>query len=148
MDASRGVGGARADARSGSWRLRHAAETSGFTAGSCKILAIATAVRDILRSFVSANDNDYRLRCAPEKYRTRIFRDLAQDFSDIVAASATIELAKLPDTVSGVSDALAVIIDVAKKMQGICRRAKKDIKRLGSLYWAKLDTWDAMRSAT
>ena len=111
-------------------------------------IACATAVRNILRSFVSASDNDYRLRCAPEKYRTRIFRDLAQDFSDIVAASATIELAKLPDTVSGVSDALAVIIDVAKKMQGICRRAKKDIKRLGSLYWTKLDTWDAMRSTT
>ena len=47
----------------------------------------------------------------------------------------------------GVSGALAVIIDVARKMQGICRRAKKNMKRLGSLYWSKLDTWDALRRA-
>ena len=84
---------------------------------------------------------------APERYRTRGFRDLARNFSDTVAAPATIELAKLPDTVSGVSGALAVIIDVARKMQGICRRAKKNMKRLGSLYWSKLDTWDALRRA-
>ena len=80
---------------------------------------------------------------APERYRTRGFRDLARNFSDTVAAPATIELAKLPDTVSGVSGALAVI----RKMQGICRRAKKNMKRLGSLYWSKLDTWDALRRA-
>lgn len=110
-------------------------------------IASATAVRNILRSFVSASDNDYRLRCAPERFRTRVFRYLAQDFSDIVAASATIEIAKLPDTVSGVSDALAAIIDVAMKMQGICCRAKKDMKRLGNLYWSRLDNWDAMRRA-
>ena len=52
-----------------------------------------------------------------------------------------------PKTVSGVSDALAAIIDVAMKMQGICRRAKKDMKRLGNLYWSRLDNWDAMRRA-
>lgn len=110
-------------------------------------IAAATAVRNILRSFASARDNDYRLRCAPERFRTRVFLDLAQDFSDIVAASATIDFAKLPDTVNGVADALKVIIDVAKKMQSICRRAKKDIKRHGSLFWSKLDNWDAIRRA-
>lgn len=96
-------------------------------------IAAASAVRNILRSFVSVSDNDYRLRCAPEKYRTRVFRDLSQDFNDIVAASTAVDFKELPDTMNGVSDALAVIIEVAKKMQGICRRAKKDIKRLGFL---------------
>jgi len=84
---------------------------------------------------------------APERYRTRGFRDLSRNFSDIVAAPATIELAKRPDIVSGVSGALAVIIDVARKMQGICCRAKKNMNRLGSLYWSKLDTWDTLRRA-
>lgn len=106
----------------------------------------ATAVRNILRSFVSASDNDYRLRCAPEKYRSRVFRDLAQDFSDIVSASATIDLVMLPDTVNGIADALKIIIDIAKKMQGVCRRAKKDIKRHGPAFWAHLDKWNAIRS--
>ena len=42
---------------------------------------------------------------------------------------------------------LKVIIDVSRKMQGICRRAKKDIKRHGGRFWSKLDEWNAMRSA-
>ena len=42
---------------------------------------------------------------------------------------------------------LKVIIDVSRKMQGLCRRAKKDIKRHGCRFWSKLDEWNAMRSA-
>ena len=110
-------------------------------------IAAATAVRNILRSFVSACDNDYRLRCAPERFRTRVFRDLSQDFGDIVSTAAKIDLDDLPATVNGVTDALKVIIDVSRKMQGICRRAKKDIKRHGGRFWSKLDEWNAMRSA-
>ena len=110
-------------------------------------IAAATAVRNILRSFVSACDNDYRLRCAPERFRTRVFRDLSQDFGDIVSAASRIDLDDLPATVNGITDARKVIIDVARKMQGICRRAKKDIKRHGGRFWSKLDEWNAMRSA-
>ena len=104
-------------------------------------------MRNILRSFVSASDNDYRLRYAPERFRTRVFRDLSQDFGDIVTAASQIDLDDLPSTVNGVTDALKVIIDVSRKMQGICRRAKKDIKRHGGRFWSKLDEWNAMRSA-
>ncbi len=110
-------------------------------------IAAATAVRNILRSFVAASDNDYRLRCAPARFRTRVFRDLSQNFGDIVAAASQIDLDDLPSTVNGVTDALKVIIDVSRKMQGICRRAKKDIKRHGGRFWSKLDEWNAMRSA-
>ena len=110
-------------------------------------IAIATAVRDILRSFVSANDNDYRLRCAPERFRTRVFRDLAQNFNDIVDSAAKFDFTELPDSISGISQAIKVIVDVSRKMQGICRRAKKDIKRHGSSFWSKLDAWNAMRRA-
>ena len=110
-------------------------------------IAIATAVRDILRSFVSANDNDYRLRCAPERFRTRVFRDLAQNFNDIVDSAAKFDFGELPDSINGISQALKVIVDVSRKMQGICRRAKKDIKRHGSSFWSKLDAWNAMRRA-
>ena len=76
-----------------------------------------------------------------------MFRDLSQDFGDIVSAASRIDLDDLPATVNGVTDALKVIIDVSRKMQGICRRAKKDIKRRGSAFWAKLDAWNALRSA-
>ena len=84
-------------------------------------IANASAVRNILRSFVSASDNDYRLRCAPEKYRTRIFRDLAQDFGNIVESAATVNIERIPDFLHGIGEALKVIIEVAEKMQGICR---------------------------
>ena len=110
-------------------------------------MASASAVRNILRSFVSASDNDYRLRCAPERFRTRVFRDLAQDFGNIVESAATVKLERIPDFLHGIGEALKAIIDVANKMQGICRRAKKDMKRHGSAFWAKLDEWNAMRAA-
>jgi len=110
-------------------------------------MASASAVRNILRSFVSASDNDYRLRCAPERFRTRVFRDLAQDFGNIVESAAMLKLERIPDFLYGIGEALKVIIEVANKMQGICRRAKKDMKRKGSAFWAKLDEWNAMRSA-
>ena len=110
-------------------------------------MASASAVRNILRSFVSASNNDYRLRCAPERFRTRVFRDLVQDFGNIVESAAMLKLERIPDFLHGIGEALKVIIEVAERMQGICRRAKKDIKRNGSAFWAKLDEWNAMRSA-
>ena len=110
-------------------------------------MASASAVRNILRSFVSASDNDYRLRCAPERFRTRVFRDLSQDFGNIVESAATVNLERVPDFLHGIGEALKVIIEVANRMQGICRRAKKDMKRHGSRFWAKLDEWNAMRNA-
>lgn len=110
-------------------------------------MASASAVRNILRSFVSASDNDYRLRCAPERFRTRVFRDLAQDFGNIVESAAMVNLERVPDFLHGIGEALKVIIEVSERMHGICRRAKKDMKRNGSKFWAKLDEWNAMRSA-
>ena len=71
--------------------------------------------------------------------------DRAADLSECFASQ--IDLDDLPATVNGVTDALKVIIDVSRKMQGICRRAKKDIKRHGGRFWSKLDEWNAMRSA-
>ena len=110
-------------------------------------MASASAVRNILRSFVSASDNDYRLRCAPERFRTRVFRDLAQDFGNIVESATTVNLERIPDFLHGIGEALKVIIEVSERMHGICRKAKKDMKRHGSTFWAKLDEWNAMRSA-
>ena len=56
-------------------------------------------------------------------------------------------LERVPDFLHGIGEALKVIIEVANRMQGICRRAKKDMKRHGSRFWAKLDEWNAMRNA-
>ena len=76
-----------------------------------------------------------------------MFRDLAQDFANIVESAATVNVERIPDFLHGIGEALKVIIEVANRMQGICRRAKKDMKRHGSKFWAKLDEWNAMRSA-
>ena len=110
-------------------------------------MASASAVLNILRSFVSASDNDYRLRCAPERYRMRVFRDFSKDVGDIADAGARVNFVSMPDFLNGVGEALKVIIEVGNRMQGICRRAKKDIKRHGSAFWSKLDEWNALRCA-
>ena len=49
--------------------------------------------------------------------------------------------------IAGIEKQLKVIVDFGAKMQGICRRAKKDIKRHGGRFWSKLDEWNAMRAA-
>ena len=110
-------------------------------------IALGTAVRDILRSFVVASDHDYRLRCAPERFRTRVFRDLSQSIGELVAAGAKINFDNFPSYLAGIEKQLKVIVDFGGKMQGICRRAKKDIKRHGGRFWSKLDEWNALRRA-
>ena len=110
-------------------------------------IANATAVRDVLRAFVAASDDDYRLRCAPERYRMRVFRDFAKDIGDIAEAGTRVNFVTMPDFLNGVGEALKVIIEVGNRMQGICRRAKKSIKRHGNAFWLKLDEWNALRCA-
>ena len=114
-------------------------------AGINRDIANATAVRDILRAFVAASDDDYRLRCAPERYRMRVFRDFAKDVADIAGAGTRVNFRSMPDFLNGVGEAVKVIIEVGNRLQVICRRAKKDIKRDGSAFWSKLDEWNAMR---
>ena len=104
-------------------------------------------VRDVLRAFVAASDDDYRLRCAPERYRMRVFRDFAKDIGDIAEAGTRVNFVTMPDFLNGVGEALKVIIEVGNRMQGICRRAKKSIKRHGNAFWLKLDEWNALRCA-
>jgi len=110
-------------------------------------ISLGTVVRDLLRSFVAASDHDYRLRCAPERFRTRVFRDLSQSIGELVAAGAKINFDAFPSYLAGIEKHLKVIVDFGAKMQVICRRAKKDIKRHGSRFWSKLDEWNAMRNA-
>lgn len=99
------------------------------------------------RSRVAASDDDYRLRCAPERYRMRVFRDFAKDIGDIAEAGTRVNFVTMPDFLNGVGEALKVIIEVGNRMQGICRRAKKSIKRHGNAFWLKLDEWNALRCA-
>ena len=110
-------------------------------------IANATAVRDVLRLFVAASDDDYRLRCAPSKFRMRVFRDFARDVNDLTVVGAKVDFDKIPDFLNGVGEALKVIIEVGARLHGICRRAKKSIKRNGSAFWARLDGWNALRLA-
>ena len=122
---------------------KYASELAGIN----RDIATATAVRDVFRAYVSASDDDYRLRCAPERYRMRVFRNFSKDVGDIADAGARVNFVSMPDFLKGVGEALKVIIEVGNRMQGICRRAKKDIKRHGRAFWSKLDEWNAMRSA-
>ena len=58
---------------------------------------------------------------APERFRTRVFRDLAQDFGNIVESAATVTFDKISDFLHGIGEALKVIIEVSERMQGLCR---------------------------
>ena len=77
----------------------------------------------------------------------RVFRDFAKDIGDIAEAGTRVNFVTMPDFLNGVGEALKVIIEVGARLHGICRRAKKSIKRNGSAFWARLDGWNALRLA-
>ena len=79
------------------------------------------AVRDVLRAFVAASDDDYRLRCAPERYRMRVSRDFARDVNDLTVAGAKVDFGNIPGFLDGIAEALKVIIEVGARLHGICR---------------------------
>ena len=78
---------------------------------------------------------------------SRVFGSMLESIGELVAAGAKINFDAFPSYLAGIEKQLKVIVDFGAKMQGICRRAKKDIKRQGSRFWLKLDEWNAMRSA-
>ncbi len=68
----------------------------------------------------------------------------------VVGGTAFYEFVKdkaIPVLDDGIAEALKVIIEVGARLHGICRRAKKSIKRSGSAFWARLDGWNALRLA-
>ena len=54
-------------------------------------------------------------------YRMRVFRDFAQDFSNIFESAAMLKFERIPDFLYGIGETLKVIIEVGNRMQGICR---------------------------
>ena len=67
--------------------------------------------------------------------------------NDLTVAGAKVDFGKIPGFLDGIAEALKVIIEVGARLHGICRRAKKSIKRSGSAFWARLDGWNALRLA-
>ena len=84
---------------------------------------------------------------AAERPISRVLGSMLESIGELVAAGAKINFDAFPSYLAGIEKQLKVIVDFGAKMQGICRRAKKDIKRHGGRFWSKLDEWNAMRSA-
>ena len=68
-------------------------------------------------------------------------------FLAAIQPGARIDFKAFPYYLPGIKNQLKVIVDFGAKMQGICRRAKKSIKRSGNAFWARLDGWNALRLA-
>lgn len=79
-------------------------------------LRIGKRLADAMR-----DESSVPTKYAPERFRTRAFRDLAQDFGNIVESAATVTFDKISDFLHGIGEALKVIIEVSERMQGICR---------------------------
>ncbi|MCR5414307.1 MAG: hypothetical protein K6F50_06230 [Kiritimatiellae bacterium] len=130
--------------KNGSSVPRRYAEESAAVERDLKSTA---AVRDILAAFLAASDDDRRLKLAPVKYRTRIFRDLTQNIAAINEAKTRLNPDKVPAFLEGIMPRIGIITEFSGRLQAICRAAKKKIKRHGSEFWTRLDDWMAMRRA-
>lgn len=109
-------------------------------------LVTAKALRDLLRNFIAACDDDYRLRCAPVKFRTRVFRNLAREINAVVAAGVQLNFESAPDFIRPLEKDVRTIHEEARRTQRVIRTAKKSIERHGDAFWADLAEWERLKA--
>ena len=100
-------------------------------------LAKAETLRDFLKGYVELSENDYRLRNAPVRFKTKIFRDALRNVNALVAAGAKINDGAIPDFLMPIKDEVDQIKEMAAKTQRTLRLAKKAIERIGDRFWAE-----------
>lgn len=107
-------------------------------------LASAQTLYAFLKHYLAIARGDFKLRNAPDKYKTRAFRDFAS------AVKETIEIGNRLNCETGscfIRD-LAKCINDIKSMSAhahkVCRRVKRELDRQGASFWSDLANWRSM----
>ena len=109
-------------------------------------LATAENLRRFVKLYVSVCEADYKIRFAPLRLRTKMFRDVTRDVGALVAAGETLDRELAGEgSGGGFWDRAKEILDVARKTQKACRLARKSLERKGDRFW--LEQEESWRSA-
>ena len=111
-------------------------------------LATAENLRQFVTLFVSVSERDYKLRLAPIRYRTKLFREITREVNALVAAGEALDREQL--TEQFVSDFWAKakeILSIARKTQKTCRQVRKTLDRKGERFWRETADYGLVASA-
>ena len=111
-------------------------------------LATAENLRKFVTLFVSVSERDYKLRLAPIRIRTKLFREIAREVNALVAAGEALERGQLTEQfVSDFWVKAKEILTIARKTQKVCRQVRKTLDRKGESFWRETADCGLMASA-
>ena len=111
-------------------------------------LVTAETLRRFVALYVSVCEADYRLRYAPIRLRTKMFREISRDVSALVTTGEALDREQMTEAfVSGFWTKAKEILEIARKSQKACRQMRKTIDRIGERYWRETADFGLVASA-
>ena len=105
-------------------------------AKAARELATAENLRKFVSLYVSVTEDDYRIRFAPIRLKTKLFREISKRVTQLVVTGEALEREqKNEGFVTKFWNKAREILDMARKTQKACRQMRKTIDRIGERYW-------------
>ena len=98
-------------------------------------IAKAETLRDFLKGYIEVAEMDFRLRNAPARFKTKLFRDTLRLVNGLVAMGEKVKVEVLPEFLVPLAVEVAKIKEMAARTQKTMRLAKKTIERVGDRFW-------------
>ena len=98
-------------------------------------IAKAETLRDFLKGYIEVAEMDFRLRNAPARFKTKLFRDTLRLVNGLVAIGEKVKVEVLPEFLVPLAVEVAKIKEMAARTQKTMRLAKKTIERVGDRFW-------------
>ena len=102
-------------------------------------IAKAETLRDFLKGYVEVAEMDFRLRNAPARFKTKLFRDTLRLVNALVAMGEKINPESSPEFLKPLVVEAGRIKAMAVRTQKTLRIAKKVIERVGDRFWMEAD---------
>ena len=104
-------------------------------------LAYAQTLYAFLQHYLKIAKGDYKLRNAPDKFKTRVFRDFASTVKEMIEIGGRLNCETGPQFIRVFSEQIERIKDMAVEANKTCRLAKREIERKGTAFWTELAAW-------
>ena len=102
-------------------------------------IAKAETLRDFLKGYIEVAEMDFRLRNAPARFKTKLFRDTLRLVNALVAMGEKVKVEVLPGFLVPLAVEVGKIKEMAVRTQKTMRLAKKAIERVGDRFWMDAD---------
>lgn len=110
-------------------------------------LASAQALYAFFEHYLAMARGDFKLRNAPDRYKTRAFRDFASAVKETVETGNRLNCETGSYFIRDIAKCINDIKSMAAHAHKVCRRVKRELDRQGASFWSDLANWEALRHA-